>query len=71
MPQAAADSASADGKNLPQLVANSDEGRASADADWLLIPWGHIRLLIDKCKGDRGKALFYVRKTVEDSGRGS
>ena len=31
------------------------------------IPWGHQKLLIDKCKGDREKALFYVRKTLENN----
>ena len=28
------------------------------------IPWGHHKLLIDKCKGNPEKALFYVRKTI-------
>ena len=31
------------------------------------IPWGHIRLLIDKCKGDSDKALFYAWKILENS----
>ena len=31
------------------------------------IPWGHIRLIIDKCKGDSSKALFYARKTLENN----
>lgn len=31
------------------------------------IPWGHHLLLLDKCKGDRNKALFYVRKTLENN----
>ena len=30
------------------------------------IPWGHIKLLIDKCKGCSDKALFFMRKTVEE-----
>ncbi len=29
------------------------------------VPWGHHRCIIDKCKNDVEKALFYVRKTVE------
>lgn len=29
-------------------------------------PWGHHRLIIDKCGDDVAKALFYVRKTVEN-----
>ncbi len=31
-----------------------------------LIPWGHHRLIIDKCK-DPQKALFFVQKTLENS----
>ena len=31
------------------------------------IPWGHNKLIIDKCKGDKEKALFYVMKTLKDN----
>lgn len=31
------------------------------------IPWGHHKLLIDKCKGNQEKALFYIRKTIENN----
>ena len=51
-------------KNLPQVGVNSDENQN----DWIfLIPWGHQKLIIDKCKGNRDKALFYVHKTLENS----
>ena len=30
------------------------------------IPWGHHRYIIDKCSDDSDKALFYVRKTLEN-----
>lgn len=30
------------------------------------IPWGHNKLIIDKCKNNQEKALFYVRKTIEN-----
>ena len=30
------------------------------------VPWGHHRTIIDKCKGDREKALFYVRRTIQN-----
>lgn len=31
------------------------------------IPWDHHRRIIDKCKGDMDKALFFVRKrTIGD-----
>ena len=30
------------------------------------VPWGHHRVIIDKCKSDREKALFYVRRTIQN-----
>ncbi|MCQ2233062.1 MAG: PDDEXK nuclease domain-containing protein [Paludibacteraceae bacterium] len=30
------------------------------------IPWGHHCLILDKTHGDTSKALFYVRKTIEN-----
>lgn len=32
------------------------------------IPWGHNKIIIDKCKGNTDKALFYIRKTIENNG---
>lgn len=29
------------------------------------VPWGHHRFIIDKCGGNREKALFYVSRTIE------
>ena len=46
--------------NRPQL------GDDLKDAIFL-IPWGHQKLLIDKCKNDQARALFYVRKTLENN----
>lgn len=31
------------------------------------IPWGHNKLIIDKSKGNPEKALFYVKKTLENN----
>ena len=31
------------------------------------IPWGHHKLIMDKCKDDRDKALFFVRQTLENN----
>ena len=31
------------------------------------IPWFHQRTIIDKCKGNPQKALFFVRKTIENN----
>ncbi len=30
------------------------------------VPWGHYRYIIDKCKGNPKKALFYVEKIIEN-----
>ena len=60
----------ADSDNLPKSVNPSvsiSQTRALPIADLLVrVPWGHHMLIIDKCGGDVGKALFYVRKTVEN-----
>lgn len=32
----------------------------------VLVPWGHHVNILDKCKGDREKALFYVRRTIQN-----
>ncbi len=32
-----------------------------------LIPWGHNKLIIDKCKGETAKALFFVKETLENN----
>lgn len=60
-------------RHLPQAVADNGGGRsnlpqAAADSAALVpaIPWGHHRLIIDKCRGDAEEALFYVGKTAEN-----
>lgn len=37
------------------------------DAELFEIPWGYIKLLIDKCRNDKEKALFFLRKTIENN----
>ncbi len=46
--------------NLPQL---------GADFEHMLffIPWGHNKAIIDKCKGNVEKALFFVKETLENN----
>ena len=46
--------------NLPQLAERLYNEVCS-------IPWDHQRMIIDKCKGDAKKALFFVRKVIENS----
>ena len=31
------------------------------------IPWGHKNTILRKCKGDKDKALFYVKKNLENN----
>lgn len=62
LPQAVADlNETMDNENLPQLVANlsAEELRS--------VPWGHHRMIIDRCKGDSNKAAFFVRKTIQNN----
>lgn len=56
--QLAEDNASAD--YLQQVVADNGV------ADLIKVPWGHHIVIIGKSKGNRDKALFYVRKTIEN-----
>ena len=56
--QLAEDNASAD--YLQQVVADNGV------ADLMKVPWGHHIVIIGKSKGERDKALFYVRKTIEN-----
>ena len=56
---------------MPQVVAKSSqpefEGIVPRLVEQLvLVPWGHHRTIVDKCRGDRDKALFYVRRTIRN-----
>lgn len=31
------------------------------------IPWGHHKLILDKCKDEVDKAMFFIRKTIENN----
>ena len=55
LPQAGVESTAG---NLPQAGVDSEQGI-------FCIPWGHNKLIIDKCKGNTEKAYFFVRKTLE------
>jgi predicted nuclease of restriction endonuclease-like (RecB) superfamily len=45
---------------FPQVVGNPLE-------PFFSIPWGHIRIIIDKCGEDQAQGLFYARKTMENN----
>ena len=65
LPQVAADKP-AQGY-LPQVVADKDVEIAQQLVEQLIrVPWGHHRTIIDKCKGNRNKALFYVQRTIQN-----
>ena len=58
---------------VPQVVedvGSTDYRQQLADdnvvSDLMKVPWGHHIVIIGKSKGDRDKALFYVRKTIEN-----
>ena len=67
LPQAADEFRVDASKNLPQVVADSPIATATSDSSIFYIPWGHVRLLIDKCGDNQDKALFYMRKTLENN----
>ncbi|MBQ0073752.1 MAG: DUF1016 family protein [Prevotella sp.] len=51
----------------PQLVDElADSLVKSLGVDIFAIPWGHYRYLIDKYKNEPQKALFFVRKTIQE-----
>ena len=64
-PQLADDLDMADAiENHPQLV---DDSSTSPNADIFMIPWGHHRVILDRCKSDSKKALFYVHQTLANN----
>jgi len=56
-------------ENLPQLVEDLGDNEINPLFVDIIcaVPWGHHRYIIDKCKGDSAKALFYVQKTIENN----
>ncbi|MBR2294436.1 MAG: hypothetical protein IJ869_01565 [Clostridiales bacterium] len=59
--------------NVPQLGADFNDTqivpqvRGQSEALTFCIPWGHNKLIIDKCKDNPDKALFFVRQTIENN----
>lgn len=47
--------------NRPQSVDDFDEKIV------FCIPWGHQRTILDKCKGDPKKALFFVKQVLQNN----
>ncbi len=73
LPQVVANS---DKPILPQVVANSeaDENRSQVmeniskqiENEIFALPWGHHRYIIDRCKNDVEKAIFYMHQSVKN-----
>lgn len=54
-------------ENLPQVVEKSDGRNLPQVVEKLCsIPWGHHRLIIDRCSDSPHKALFFVGQTLEN-----
>lgn len=58
-------------KNLQQVAANSSDSSRRYDVNTLLndifsIPWDHQCRIVSKCKKDPEKALFFVRKVIQN-----
>lgn len=51
---------------VPQAVAQLQKIDSETLAFFLLVPWGHHRHVIDKCK-DTAEAIFYLKKTVQNN----
>ena len=52
---------------VPQAAAQLSKDIAEHIAtDVFSVPWGHHRCIIDKCKNDSQKALFFVHQTVQN-----
>ena len=59
---------------LPQVGAKIENigivhqvGAQIAEGIVFSIPWGHNKAILDKCKNDKNKALFFVSKTLENN----
>ena len=60
------------GGYLQQVVEDKKNGSHSVQGndkylpEIVKVPWGHHTVILGKCKGNQEKALFYVRKTIEN-----
>jgi predicted nuclease of restriction endonuclease-like (RecB) superfamily len=61
LPQAAELSDHTSNRIVPQLAEQFDKTTLFS------IPWDHHRRIIDKCKGNVWKAIFFVQKTIENN----
>lgn len=50
--------------NRPQL---GDDLKGTLKTEIFTIPWGHHKLIIDKCKDNTDKAIFFVNQVIQNS----
>ena len=50
--------------NLPQV---GEDFRSEEIEPLLAIPWGHHKIIIDKCNGNPKKALFFVNQVIQNN----
>ena len=57
------------GEILPQLEAELSDitNLPQVGAEIYAIPWGHIKVIVDKCKGNPEKALFFVDEVIKNN----
>ena len=57
------------GKILPHVEAELSEATNLPQpvAEIYAIPWGHIKLIVDKCKDNPEKALFFVDEVIKNN----
>lgn len=56
----------------PQVGAQLKDGKITPQVDAqfekiFVTPWGHLKVILDKCMDNQQKALFYVNRTLENS----
>lgn len=57
------------GEILPQVEAELSDiiNLPQVGAEIYAIPWGHIKVIVDKCKGNPEKALFFVDEVIKNN----
>ena len=51
-----------------ELITDANHPQLGDDLQIIFrIPLGHNKIILDKCKGNSAKALFYIRKTIENN----
>lgn len=57
------------GEFLPQVGAElaQEENLPQVGAEIYAIPWGHMKVIVDKCKGNPEKALFFIFEVIKNN----